>query len=80
MTDKSLPHTVAYLLHDERVEADLVHALIQTVRFVDLLQLLVEHLFLWVRQLRAQNPVVEFLWGDDTSDTSVRAFNIVSVW
>lgn len=64
---KSLPHTVAYFLHYERVEADLVNALLQAVGLVDLFQLLVKHHRLWVRQLRAQYPIVEFLWeGSDT--------------
>lgn len=56
-------HTVAYFLHDKRVEANLVHALVQAVSLVDLPQLLVKRLLLGVRQLRAQNPVVELLCG-----------------
>lgn len=66
---KSLPHTVAYFLHYERVKADLVNALLQAVGLVDLFQFLVEHHRLWVRQLRAQYPIVEFLWEE--SDTLV---------
>lgn len=61
---KSLSRTVAYFFHDERVEADLVDALVQTVGLVDLLELLMKHHLLWVRQLRAQYPVIEFLWED----------------
>lgn len=53
--------TVADFFHDERVEADLVDALVQAVGLVDLPQFFVEHHLLGVRQLRAQDPVVELL-------------------
>lgn len=56
-------HTVADFLHDKRVKANLVHALIQAVGLVDFPQLLVKNLLLGVGKLRAQNPVVEFLCG-----------------
>lgn len=55
------PHTVAYFFHDERIEEDLVHTLIQTVGLIDLLHLLVQHHLFGVRQLWTQYPVVEFL-------------------
>lgn len=54
-------HTVAYFFHYKGVEADLVNALVQTVGLIDFLHLLVKHHLLRVRQLRAQDPVVEFL-------------------
>lgn len=59
--NKSQPHTVADFLHNKGVKANLVHALIQAVSLVDLPQLLVKHLLLGVRQLRAEDPVVELL-------------------
>jgi len=54
-------HTVAYFFHDEGVEADLVDALVQAVGGVDLLHLRVERHLLRVRQLGAQDLVVELL-------------------
>lgn len=59
---KWLSHTVTYFFHYKGVEADLVNALVQTVGLIDLLHLLMKHHLLWVRQLWAQNPIVEFLW------------------
>lgn len=69
-------HTVAYLLHNKRVKANLVHALVQAVGLVDLPQLLVKDLLLGVRQLRAQNPVVELLCGGGESQTGGRRHKI----
>jgi hypothetical protein len=59
---RSLLHTVAYLLHDEGVEADLVQALLQAVGCVDLPHLLVQQHLLSVCQLGAQDLIVELLW------------------
>lgn len=56
-----LSHTVADFFHDERVEADLVDALVQAVGLIDLPQFFVERHLLGVREIRAQDPVVELL-------------------
>lgn len=56
-----LRRTVADFFHYERVEADLVNALVQAVGVIDLPQFFVEHHLLGVRQLRAQDPIVELL-------------------
>ena len=61
VTRRSL-HTIADFFHDEGVEADLVDALVEAVGGVDLPHLLVEQHLLRVRQLRAQDLVVELLW------------------
>lgn len=81
---RSRSHTVAYFFHYKGVEADLVNALVQTVGLVDLLHLLVEHHLLRVGQLRAQYPVVEFLWEvkrvGHLSSLCVRTFKYASLW
>lgn len=53
--------TVPDLVHDERVEADLVDALVQAVRLVDVQHLAVETLQLAVAQVRLQDLIVELL-------------------
>lgn len=61
---KGLSRTVADFFHYERIEADLVDALVQAVGLIDLPQFFVEHHLLGVRQLRTQDPIVELLWED----------------
>lgn len=53
--------TVPDFFHNERVKANLVNALIQTVGRVDLLYLLVEHQLFSIRQFRTQDLVIELL-------------------
>lgn len=53
--------TVVDLLYDEGVKADLVDALLQTVRSIDLLHLLMQTLHLCVTQIRTQDPVIKLL-------------------
>lgn len=53
--------TVVDLIYDEGVKADLVDALLQTVRLIDLLHLLMQTLHLSVTQIRTQDPVIKLL-------------------
>lgn len=61
------PLTVPDLLHDERVEADLVDALVQAVGLVDVQHLAVQTPQLVVAQLRTQDLVVKLLWRKTNS-------------
>lgn len=59
--------TVADLLHDEPVEADLVDALVQAVGLVDVQHLVVQTLQLAVAQLGTQDLIVKLLWRKQPS-------------
>lgn len=54
--------TVSDLLHDRRVEVDLVDAFVQAVGLVDVHHLGMETLQLRLAQLWTQDLVVELLW------------------
>lgn len=55
--------TVPYLFYDERVEADLVDALLEAVRLVHVHHLAVQMQQLQVAQLRTKDLIVKLLWG-----------------
>lgn len=54
--------TVVDFLYDEGVKADLVDALLQTIRLMDLLHLLMQALHLRVAQIRTQDLVIKLLY------------------
>ena len=53
--------TVSDFFHDEGVEANLINALIQTVGYIELLHLLVQHELLRISQFWTQDLVIELL-------------------
>lgn len=55
--------TVADFLDDEGVEADLVDALLQAIRHIDLLYFAMQALHLGVAQLRTQDLIIELLYA-----------------
>lgn len=55
--------TVPYLFYDERVEADLVDALLEAVRLVHVHHLAVQMQQLRVAQFRTKDLIVKLLWG-----------------
>lgn len=55
--------TVPYLFYDERVEADLVDALLKAVRLVHVHHLAVQMQQLRVAQFRTKDLIVKLLWG-----------------
>lgn len=55
--------TVPYLFYDDRVEADLVDALLKAVRLVHVHHLAVQMQQLRVAQFRTKDLIVKLLWG-----------------
>lgn len=64
--------TVPYLFYDERVEADLVDALLEAVRLVHVHHLAVQMQQLRVAQFRTKDLIVKLLWGKKSFIQSVR--------